>query len=102
MHNMVEIIFVLLVCHFLGDYVLQTDFLARTKGGNLWHMIAHCVLYTMPFYCVFGLGWHILALFISHFITDISKARWHTISYLQDQFIHITILAFMVMGGIYL
>ena len=42
-------IYKLLACHMLGDYVMQTDFLARTKGESWWHLLAHCVTYTVPF-----------------------------------------------------
>lgn len=85
---MIEGIFKLLSCHFLGDYVLQTDFLARTKGENMWHMIAHCLLYTLPFYCLFGFGWYLLFLFLSHLYIDTMKAR-HYIGYAGDQFLHL-------------
>lgn len=84
---MIEDIFKLLSCHFLGDYVLQTDFLARTKGENLWHMIAHCLLYTLPFYCLFGFEWYLLLLFLSHLYIDTMKVR-HDIGYAGDQFFH--------------
>ena len=54
-----ELLYKLIVCHFLGDYVLQVDFLAKTKGSNWWHLIAHCFLYTLPFYVAFGFDWRL-------------------------------------------
>ena len=45
----------LIFCHLLGDYVLQTPFLAETKGKNRYHMFVHCALYCFPFYFCFGL-----------------------------------------------
>lgn len=31
---MIEIIYKLIICHLIGDYVLQNDFIAKTKGEN--------------------------------------------------------------------
>lgn len=89
---MLERIYILLAFHFLGDYVLQTDFLAKTKATNYWHLIAHCVLYTLPFYLYFGFSYKIIGVFISHLIIDYLKTRKDGISYLLDQTLHIMIL----------
>lgn len=63
-------LYILLACHMLGDYVFQSDFLARTKGENWWHMAAHCVLYTVPFAAVFGIDGRICWLLASHVLID--------------------------------
>ena len=86
---MLETLYKLFVCHALGDYVLQIDFLAKTEGTNLWHLIMHCILYTAPFAVIFGLDSRILMLFITHVIVDAAKARFKVISYLDDQIMHI-------------
>lgn len=86
---MIEKIFVLFLCHFIGDYVLQTDFLATTKGSNWWHMIAHCFLYTVPFYICFGWCWQLLYILVIHFSIDIQQARYKTVGYVYDQIVHI-------------
>ena len=85
-------IYMCLACHAIGDYVLQTDFLASTKGKNFWHMLMHCLLYTIPFVAVFGLRWSILILFGTHLITDLMKASWKVISYVTDQAIHLFVI----------
>lgn len=41
---MFEKILVLVFCHLIGDYVLQCDFIAKTKGENRYHMLVHCLL----------------------------------------------------------
>ena len=79
--------------HMVGDYVLQTDYIAKTKGENWWHMIAHCVLYTVPFAVAFGVDWRIVALMVTHLVIDALKARWRVIGYVHDQILHV-ILAF--------
>lgn len=89
---MFSVIYKLTVCHMLGDYVLQSDFIARTKGDNLWHLIVHCVLYTIPFAFVFGINIQLCALLISHFVIDVEKARYKSISYAIDQLAHFMVI----------
>lgn len=36
-----ELLYKLLICHFVSDYFLQIDFLVNTKDKNWWHLIAH-------------------------------------------------------------
>jgi len=84
-----ELLYKLLACHMLGDYVLQTDFLAKTKGENFWHMLAHCVLYTVPFALAFGIDWRIVNILALHLAIDTLKARWHLIGYVTDQAAHL-------------
>lgn len=79
----------LVACHMLGDYVLQNDFLASTKGENWWHLTAHCVLYTIPFTLAFGFDWRIAWLCASHFAIDALKARYKRIDYTSDQAAHL-------------
>ena len=86
-------IYKLILCHFVGDYVLQTDFLAQTKGKNWWHMIAHCFLYSLPFCFAFGFDWKIGFIVATHFAIDNLKARWNDINYLTDQVAHMIVLA---------
>ena len=88
-----ELLYKLLICHFVGDYFLQTDFLANTKGKNWWHLIAHCFLYSLPFFFVFGFDWKIGVIIGVHIITDALKARWHKIIYVTDQLIHLATMA---------
>ena len=82
----------LIMCHLMGDYVLQGDFVAKTKGTNWYHMIVHCVLYVFPFYLFFGICWQLAAIFIAHVIIDPLKARYNKISYMQDQLLHYVFL----------
>ena len=86
------LLFKLTACHMVGDYALQSNFLAKTKGENWWHMVVHCVLYTVPFAIVFGFDWRTWVLFASHVLVDAMKARWRVIGYVTDQLAHMTIL----------
>lgn len=93
---MVEILVKVIMCHMIGDYVLQNDFIAKSKGTNFYHMFVHCVLYCVPFALVFGTNILLLTLFLSHIITDLLKAKFNVINYTQDQLIH-----FALMVGLY-
>lgn len=85
---MIELIYKLILCHLIGDYVLQSDFIAKTKGENWYHLLVHCALYTLPFYTCFGFDWRLVCILIMHILIDPLKARYKKISYIQDQAIH--------------
>lgn len=85
---MAEKMFILLICHLIGDYVLQSNFLASTKGKNWYHLFVHSVLYIAPFYYFFGFDSGLLFLAITHFIIDALKARYNCVSYVWDQWVH--------------
>jgi len=78
----------LIFCHLVGDYVLQSDFIARTKGENWYHLIVHCVLYCVPFYVAFGYTWHLTFIFLTHVIIDALKAKYNKLDYATDQMLH--------------
>ena len=83
-----DTIFKLIFCHLIGDYVLQCDFIAQSKGKNWYHLFVHCMLYCLPFYVVFGLTWQLAVIFITHIVIDALKARYKKINYLTDQVLH--------------
>lgn len=90
--NILFTMLTLIMCHMIGDYVLQIDFIAKTKGSNWYHLFVHCILYCVPFAIVFGLQWQIFILLITHLIIDSLKARYNKITYTQDQILHYIIL----------
>lgn len=87
----------LIMCHMFGDYVLQNDFIAKTKGENWYHLIVHSVLYSVPFLIFFGLSYSLIFLIISHFVIDALKARYDLIKYWEDQLLHYVVLAIIVL-----
>lgn len=78
----------LLFCHLIGDYVLQNDFIAKTKGNNWYHLVVHSLLYCLPLYVLFGLDLRMIFILFAHIITDMLKARYNKITYFQDQLMH--------------
>ena len=94
---MIELLLKLVFCHLVGDYVLQLDYIAKTKGSNWHHLIIHCILYCLPFYITFGLAWHLIVIFLSHIFIDALKARYKVINYFTDQVLHyITMLIYLI------
>lgn len=89
---MIKIIITLIFCHLVGDYVLQNDFIAKTKGENWYHLIVHCMLYCLPFFVLFGLTWQLSFIFITHMIIDPLKARYNKINYVTDQLLHYIVM----------
>lgn len=85
----------LIMCHLIGDYVLQVDFIAKSKGDNLYHMFVHCALYCVPFYFIFGVSFKLLFLFVTHVIIDSLKARYKMIDYKTDQILHYIVLVIL-------
>lgn len=87
----------LIVCHLIGDYFLQIDFIAQTKGKNMYHLLVHCVLYCLPFYMVFGFVWQLIPLLLLHIIIDVLKAKYKLIPYWLDQVLHyLTCLLYLI------
>ena len=92
-----ELILKLILCHLAGDYVLQNDFIAQTKGSNWYHLFIHCMLYCLPFYVCFGFDWRLMVILVAHLVVDPLKARYKKINYIQDQIIHYaTMLIYLV------
>lgn len=89
---MFETIIKLILCHLIGDYVLQNDFIAKTKGENIYHLLVHCILYCVPFYLCFGFVWQLAVIFVTHVIIDALKARYKKINYIVDQVLHYLLL----------
>lgn len=83
-----EIIIKLILAHLIGDYVLQIDYIAKTKSTNMYHLLVHCLLYCTMFYVWFGLCWQLLIILVSHIIIDLLKAKFRVINYLEDQLYH--------------
>lgn len=94
---MIKLIITLIFCHLIGDYVLQTDFIAKTKGTNWYHLIVHCVLYCLPFFVTYGLTWQLLFIFVTHMIIDLLKAKYNKINYVTERSLHyIAMLVYLI------
>lgn len=94
---MLEKLFILILCHLVGDYVLQIDFIAKSKGTNVYHLLVHCFLYCLPFYIAFGFVWKLIPLLVLHIAIDLLKARYKLVPYWLDQVLHyLTCLLYLI------
>ena len=99
------IILKIIICHWIGDGLLQTEKMATQKSSSNYWLSAHVGAYILPFIVVFYnmLGW-VLLMAILHWIQDWITSRINT-QYLQvknntmfwksiwtDQMIHYIIL----------
>lgn len=98
---MIRDIFLLIMCHLVGDYVLQNDFIANTKGDNVYHMFVHCFLYLLPFYIVYKFDVvTFLIILVTHFYFDTFKSRLNLLSYKVDQIGHYSVLLLLYGFGL--
>lgn len=78
----------ILFAHSLGDYFLQTDYLAMNKGKDNYILCIHSVLYTFGVSLIFGNEisqlWYWLIL-LTHILVDYIKARGITPKAMGDK-----------------
>lgn len=75
-----------IVCHLIGDYVIQSDWMAAEKTKKLWVAFVHAMSYSVPFWFLIdwdkyssgGVCWPIVAIVFTHAIID----RWRLARYL--------------------
>lgn len=102
-------ILLLIGCHLTGDYVLQIDFIAKTKGYNFYHLLVHCLLYCFPFFVFFGAVWQLIPLLLFHIVIDYLKSHntclidtktnkhYRLVPYWLDQVLHyLTCLLYLI------
>lgn len=78
----------LLIAHSLGDYFLQTNYLAMNKGKDNYILCVHAILYTFAIGTVFGNDishlWYWIIL-LTHIPVDYIKARGITTKKLGER-----------------
>ena len=94
---MIEQIAKIVMCHIVGDYLFQTDYMAMEKGKDWYILFVHCVCYCVPFAIVFGIDYRLMLIFISHIVADALKARWHMIGLVEDQLFHYEIAIILLL-----
>lgn len=78
----------ILFAHSLGDYFLQTDYLAINKGKDNYILCIHAILYTFAVSLIFGSEisqlWYWLIL-STHILVDYIKAKGITPEIMGDK-----------------
>lgn len=66
-----------LVAHAIGDYILQSDWMALNKTQRSWPAAAHAITYALPFLAL-SHDWRALVVIVgTHFLID----RWRLIRF---------------------
>lgn len=63
-------LFIGLILHLVGDYLLQNDWMAQNKTKEWFPCFVHCFLYTIPFSFVLWPSPLVWLVFISHYFID--------------------------------
>jgi len=61
-----------LILHLLGDYILQSHWMAVNKSRRSWPCALHCLTYTLPFLLLTNSSLALALIFGAHFVID----RW--------------------------
>jgi len=56
--------------HLIGDYLLQSDWMAKGKKVSSWICLVHIVAYMIPFLFCGLFWWQLLLIGIQHFLQD--------------------------------
>jgi hypothetical protein len=59
-----------LICHLIGDYILQSDWMANNKTNKTVACLAHCLTYTLPFLFLTFSPFALIVIFGTHFLID--------------------------------
>jgi Protein of unknown function (DUF3307) len=70
--------FAIVLAHFIGDYLLQTHWMAIEKTSRLFPAILHGLTYTIPYLFVTQSVWALLVICITHILID----RYRLVKYL--------------------
>lgn len=63
----------LMIAHFVGDFLLQSDWMAANKSKNVQALVAHVWVYSLIFLWFGPTFW--LITWLSHFLTDAITSR---------------------------
>ena len=58
-----------LILHLLGDYVLQSDWMAQRKTKCSFAAYCHALVYSLPFLCIAS-SVAFMVIFLTHFLID--------------------------------
>jgi len=67
----------MLLCHLVGDYVLQSDWMATEKTKRSLPALVHALMYTLPFLLLTQVWWQLALIASTHFVID----RWRLARY---------------------
>lgn len=75
----------IILAHLVGDYLLQTHWMAVEKTSRWWPAIAHGIVYTIPYIFVTQSIWALLIISITHMVIDRYRLARHFV-WFKNQF----------------
>lgn len=69
----------IVLAHLVGDYVIQSHWMATQKTSRWWPAIAHGVTYTVPYLAVTQSPWALLVIAGTHIIIDRFRLARHVV-----------------------
>ena len=100
---MIELFFILIMVHYLCDFSLQNDFVAKFKAmkingeyNPIWYhcLTAHCAIHALDVYLVTKSLLLSLIMFVTNFIIDQCKCL-NKLTFNQDQSLHFLVIAIL-------
>lgn len=76
--------FTAVLCHLIGDYVLQTHWMANEKTKRWWPAVVHALTYGIPFAFVVPSIWAWLVIVGTHAVIDRYRLARHIV-WLKNQ-----------------
>lgn len=95
----------LIMCHHIGDFAFQSQWMAIEKGKDWEVMAYHVLMYTVMFlplaFVLENMNLAaVIVIFVSHFGIDPCKARFKYIRHIwQDQLFHYGVLGCLLLVG---
>lgn len=71
--------FGILLAHLVGDYLLQSHWMACEKTKRWWPAVAHAVTYTVPYVFVTQSVWALLTIGVTHAVIDRYRLARHVV-----------------------
>ena len=69
-HNMITVkLYVSLLLHLIGDYILQTEYMAQNKTKSNWVALIHAITYSLPFPFICPSKYWLIIV-VSHYFID--------------------------------
>lgn len=92
--------------HFIGDFLLQSDYMALNKSKSVKALSFHCLAYSLPFlwfgwvYALWACILHFPIDYISSKVTSyfwkMKQRHWFFVTIGFDQAVHMTILLYIM------
>lgn len=70
-----------LILHLIGDYIFQTDWMAKNKTNNIKVAAIHAMVYTLPFLLLTSSVLALLVMFASHTVIDRYRLARYVVYY---------------------